>query len=63
MAYKTTASLDKLSYTDYVNFGKRQDRFGQFSLSKIESNYLVNAAEKFAKEEKLIAVLIPTMSK
>ena len=33
MAYNTTTSLDKLTCTDYVDFGKRQDsqdRFGRF---------------------------------
>ena len=28
MVYNTTASLDKLTCTDYVDFGKCQDRFG-----------------------------------
>ena len=101
MAYNTTASLDKLTCTDYVVFGKCQDRFGRFSGSKNDSNYLdvklkvfrkddrkefrlvqnltkgeadfnqlmrlrnqlVNAAEKFAREENLTPVLIPTMSR
>ena len=40
MAYNTTASLDKLTCTDYVDFGKRQDRLGQFSWCKNDSNYL-----------------------
>ena len=40
MAYNTTASLDKLTCTDYIEFGKCQDRFGQFSWSKNDSNYL-----------------------
>ena len=39
-AYNTTASLDKLTCTDYVDFGKCQDRFGQFSWSKNDSNHL-----------------------
>ena len=38
MAYNTTASLDKLTCTDYVDFGKCQDRFGRFSWSKNYSN-------------------------
>ena len=101
MAYNTTACLDKLTCTDYVVFGKCLDKFGQFSWSKNDSNYLdlklkvfrkddkkefrlvqncavgegnfkqfmrlrsqlVNAAENFAREEKLTPVLIPTMSK
>ena len=40
VVYITTASMDKLSCTDYVDFGKCQDRFGQFSWSKTHSNYL-----------------------
>ena len=40
MAYNTTVSLDKLTCTDYVDFGKCQDRFGHFSWSKSNSNYL-----------------------
>ena len=101
MAYNTTASLDKLTCTDYVDFGKCQDRLGRFSWSKNDSNYLdvklkafgkdekkefrlvqnltmgeadfnqfmqlryqlVNAAENFAREGNLTAVLIPTMSR
>ena len=39
MAYNTNASLDKLTCTDYVDFGKRQDQFGHFSWSKNDSNY------------------------
>ena len=31
MTYTTTASLDKLTCTDYVDFGKCQVTFGQFS--------------------------------
>ena len=31
MAYNTTASLDKVICTDYVNYGKCQDGFGRFS--------------------------------
>ena len=34
MTYNTTTSLDKLTCTNYVTFGKCQDKFGQFSLSK-----------------------------
>ena len=98
MAYNTTASLHKLTCTDYVDFGECQDRFGRVSWSKNDSNYLDvklkvfrkddkkefrlvqnltmgeadfnqfmrlrnqldNAAEKFAREENLTPVLIPT---
>ena len=34
MAYNTTATLDKLSCTNYVDFGKCQGRFGRISWSK-----------------------------
>ena len=40
MAYNTTACLDKLTCTDYMDFGKCQDRFGRFFCSKKDSNYL-----------------------
>ena len=40
MASNTTASLDKLTCTDYVDFGKCQDRFGRFSWSNNDSSYL-----------------------
>ena len=39
MAYNTTASLDKLSCTNSVYFGKCQDRRGRVSWSKNDSNY------------------------
>ena len=38
MAYKTTASLDKLPFTNYVDSGKNQNRFGRYSCAKIDSN-------------------------
>ena len=40
MAYNTTASLDKLTCTNYVDFGKSLDRFGRFSWIKKDSNYM-----------------------
>ena len=51
MAYNTTASFAKLACTDYVDFGKFQDRFGQFSWSKHESNYLDIKLKVFKKED------------
>ena len=35
-SYNTTASLNKLTCTDYVDFGKGQDRFGRVSWTKNE---------------------------
>ena len=52
MAYNTTASLDKLTCNDYVDFGKCQDRFGRFSRSKNDSNYLNIKFTVFKKDDK-----------
>ena len=52
MAYNTTASLDKPTCTDYVDFGKSHDRFGQFSCSKNDSNYLDVKLKVFRKDDK-----------
>ena len=52
MAYNTTASLDKLTCTDYVDFGKCQDRNGRFSWSKNSSNYLDVKLKVFRKDDK-----------
>ena len=40
MAYNTTASSDKLTFTDYVDFGNCQYSFGQIFGSKFDSNCL-----------------------
>ena len=39
LAYNATASLNKLTCSNYVDFDKCQDRFGYFSWSKSDSNY------------------------
>ena len=51
MTYNTTATLDKLACTDYVNFGRRQDRIGQASLSKNYFDYLELKLKVFKKDE------------
>ena len=51
-AYNTTEILDKLTCTDYVDFGKSQDRFGRFSWSKNDSNYLDIKLKVFKREDK-----------
>ena len=51
MAYNTTETLDKLACTDYVDFGKSQDRIGRFSWSKTDSNYLDIKLKVFKREE------------
>ena len=52
LAYNTTASLDKLTCTDYVSFGKCQDRFGRLSWSKHDFNYLDVKLNVFRKDGK-----------
>ena len=52
MAYYTTASLDKLTCTDYVDFGKCQGRFGRFSWTKNDYNYLDIKLKVFKREDK-----------
>ena len=51
MAYNTTATLDKLAFTDYVDFGKCQDRFERISWSKNSIDYLDVEFEVFKKDE------------
>ena len=51
MAYNTTDSLDKLTGTDYVDFGKGQDTIRQFSWSKNDSNYLDVKLKVFKKDD------------
>ena len=52
MVYNTTETLDKLTCTDYVDFGKCQDRFGRISWSKNYSNFLEIKLKVFKREDK-----------
>ena len=52
MAYKTSASLNKLACTDYVDFGNSQDRFGRFSWTEKDSNYLDIKLKVFKRQDK-----------
>ena len=52
MAYNTTASLDKLPCTDYVDVGKNQDRFGRFFWIKNDSKYWDIKIKVFKREDK-----------
>ena len=52
MTYNTTETLDKLTCTDYVDFGKCQDRFGRISWSKNDSNYLEIKLKVVKREDK-----------
>ena len=62
MAYNSTVSLDKLTCTDYVDFDKCQDRFGQFSWSKNGSNYLDVKLKVFRKDDKKEFRLVQNLS-
>ena len=52
MAHNTTTSLDKLTCTDYMDFGKCQDWFGRFFWTKNGSNYLDIKLKVFTREDK-----------
>ena len=51
MAYNATASLEKLTCADYVDFGKCQLRFGRFSGSKNDSNDTDVKPKVFKKDD------------
>ena len=51
MAKNTTSSLDKLTCTNYVDFGKWWSRFGWLSRSKNDSNYLDVKLNVFKKDD------------
>ena len=44
--------MDKLACTDYVDFGKCQERFGRFSWTKNDSNYLDIKLKVFKREDR-----------
>ena len=52
MAHNTTVSLDMLTCTSYVDFGKCQHRFGRFSWSKNYFKYLDVKLKVFRKDDK-----------
>ena len=53
MAFNTTETLDKLACTDYVDFGKSQDRFGRFFWTTNDSNYLDIKLKVSKREDKI----------
>ena len=52
LAYNTTASLDHLTCTNYVDSGKYQDRFGRAFWSKFDFKYLDIKLKVFNRENK-----------
>ena len=51
MAYNTTATLDRLACSDYVDLGKCQDRFGRTSWSKTSFEFLDVKLRVFKRDE------------
>ena len=52
MAYNTTATLDELTCTDYVDFGKCQDKFERVFWSKKDSKFLdIKLKEVFKRKD------------
>ena len=51
MAYNTNALLNKLACTDYVDFGKCQDRLGRISWFKNSFDYLDVKLKVFKRDE------------
>ena len=62
MAYNTAAALDKLNCTKFVVFGKCQDRFGQFSWSQNDSNYLDVKLKVFKKDDNIEFRLVQNLT-
>ena len=58
MAYNTTASLVKLTFADYVDFGKCQGSFGWFTWSKNDSHYLAVKFKVFKRDDKRDFLLV-----
>ena len=52
MAYNISASFDKLTCIDYVDFGKCQDTLARFCWSKNVSNYLDVKLKVFREDDK-----------
>ena len=52
MAYNTIETLDKLTCTDYMDFGKSLYRFAHFSWTKNDSNYLDFKLKVIKREDK-----------
>ena len=63
MAYNTTASLDKLTCTDYLDFGKCQEGFGRLPWSKNDSNYLDVKLKVFKKDDNEVFRLVQKFRK
>ena len=58
LAYNTIASSDKLNCTNFVDFAKYQIRFGQFSWSNNDSNYLDVKLNVFKKNDNKVFRLV-----
>ena len=63
MAYNTTATLHKLTCSDYVDFGKCQDRFGRNFWSENFFDYLDVKLTVFKKDENKQSRLAENLTK
>ena len=63
MACNITASLDKLTCTDYGDYGKCQDRFGHLSWSRTDSNYMDVKLKVFKKDDNKEFRLVQNLTK
>ena len=52
MAYNTSPKFNKQTCTEYVNFGKCQDRFGRLFWTKNDSKYLDIKLKVIKRENK-----------
>ena len=62
MAYNTTAQLDKLTCNNYENLGKGQDRFGELSWSKNDSNNLHVHIKVLKKDDNIEFLLVQDLT-
>ena len=62
MTYNTTATLNKLSCPNYVDFGKCQDRFGQIFWSKNTFDYLDVKLKVLKRDENKLFRLVQNLT-
>ena len=63
MAYNATASSEKSTQNNYVDFGNSQDKFGHLSWSKNESNYMAGKLNLLKRDYNKDFCLVQKLSK
>ena len=61
-AHNPTASLEKLACANYVDFGKRQNKLGQFFWSRKDSNHLDEKLKVLRKDDKKAIRLVQNLT-